>query len=115
MSPEAPLTVPPSDGPGTEPVKGRSLWVDAWNVLRRNRAAVFAGALIITMAVLVIVGPWLSPWDYAYTDWDNVSIGPDWQSRHFFGTDALGRDLFVRTLYGGRPDRYQQNYACACE
>ena len=84
------------------PIKGRSLWVDAWNVLRRNRAAVVAGALILAMAVLVIVGPWLSPWDYAHTDWDHVSIGPDWESRHFFGTDALGRDLFVRTLHGGR-------------
>jgi len=102
MSGDMPLTVPPSAGPGVEPVKGRSLWVDAWNVLKRNRAAVVAGVLIISMAVLVIVGPWFSPWGYAHTDWDNVSIGPDWGSRHIFGTDALGRDLFVRTLYGGR-------------
>lgn len=103
MSRETPLTVPPAAGPGNPaPVRGRSLWVDAWNVLRRNRAAVVAGALILAMAVLVVVGPWLSPWDYAHTDWDNVSIGPDWGSRHIFGTDALGRDLFVRTLHGGR-------------
>jgi oligopeptide transport system permease protein len=102
MSREIPLMVPPGSGAGIEPVKGRSLWIDAWNVLRRNRAAVVAGALIITMAVLVIVGPWLSPWSYDHTDWANTSIGPDWESRHVFGTDALGRDLFVRTLYGGR-------------
>ena len=102
MSREIPLMVPPGGGAGIEPVKGRSLWIDAWNVLRRNRAAVVAGALIITMAVLVIVGPWLSPWSYDHTDWANTSIGPDWESRHIFGTDALGRDLFVRTLYGGR-------------
>jgi len=94
-------TVPPADG-APQPVKGRSLWVDAWNVLRRNRAAVVAGVLILVMALMVIVGPWLSPWDYDQTDWDNVSIGPDLDSRHFFGTDALGRDLFVRTLHGGR-------------
>ena len=94
-------TVPPADG-APRPVKGRSLWVDAWNVLRRNRAAVVAGVLILVMALMVIVGPWLSPWDYDQTDWDNVSIGPDLDSRHFFGTDALGRDLFVRTLHGGR-------------
>lgn len=97
-----PQSVPPSGGSGIEPVKGRSLWIDAWQVLRRNRAAVVAGALILTMAVLVIVGPWLSPWAYDHTDWANTSIGPDWESRHYFGTDALGRDLFVRTLYGGR-------------
>jgi oligopeptide transport system permease protein len=83
-------------------VEGRSLWVDAWNVLRRNRAAMFSACLIGFMAVLVIIGPWLSPYTYAQTDWDNVSIGPDLESRHYFGTDALGRDLFVRTLHGGR-------------
>jgi ABC-type amino acid transport system permease subunit len=61
MSRQPPLTVPPAAGPGAipVPVQGRSLWVDAWNVLRRNRAAVVAGALILAMAVLVIVGPWL--------------------------------------------------------
>jgi oligopeptide transport system permease protein len=102
MSRQIPLAATPSGEHGIEPVKGRSLWIDAWNVLRRNRAAIFAGALIIFMAVLVLVGPWLSPWSYDHTDWANTSIGPDWESRHVFGTDALGRDLFVRTLYGGR-------------
>jgi oligopeptide transport system permease protein len=102
MSREMPLARLPAAGAGIEPVKGRSLWIDAWNVLRRNRAAVVAGAIILGMAVLVIVGPWLSPWAYDHTDWANTSIGPDWESRHYFGTDALGRDLFVRTLYGGR-------------
>lgn len=97
-----PRSLLPPGGDGIEPVKGRSLWVDAWQVLRRNRAAVVAGVLILVMAVLVIIGPWLSPWAYDHTDWANTSIGPDWESRHFFGTDALGRDLFVRTLYGGR-------------
>ena len=104
MSREMPLATVPAGKPdgGIEPVKGRSLWVDAWNVLRRNRAAVVAGGLILFMGVAVIVGPWLSPWAYDHTDWANTSIGPDWESRHYFGTDALGRDLFVRTLYGGR-------------
>ncbi len=104
MSREMPLATVPAGKPdgGIEPVKGRSLWVDAWNVLRRNRAAVFAGGLILFMGVAVIIGPWLSPWAYDHTDWANTSIGPDWESRHYFGTDALGRDLFVRTLYGGR-------------
>jgi oligopeptide transport system permease protein len=102
MNRQLSLAVPPPGGPGIEPVQGRSLWIDAWNVLRRNRAAVTAGVLIISMAVLVIVGPWLSPWAFDHTDWSNTSIGPDWESRHVFGTDALGRDLFVRTLYGGR-------------
>ncbi|HSG64208.1 MAG TPA: ABC transporter permease, partial [Gammaproteobacteria bacterium] len=41
-----------------EEYPGRSLWSDAWRVLRRNRAAVVSGAVIGFMAVLVVVGPW---------------------------------------------------------
>jgi oligopeptide transport system permease protein len=54
------------------------------------------------MTVLVIFGPALSAYRFDFTDWSQVSIPPSLSSGHFFGTDALGRDLFVRTLYGGR-------------
>src|SRR5690606_18953601 len=88
--------------PIPEPVAGRSLWVDAWRTLRKNRAAVAAAAILAVMTVLVVVGPWLAPYSYTFTDWGNTSIGPSLSTGHFFGTDTLGRDLFVRTLYGGR-------------
>ena len=84
------------------PVAGRSLWMDAWRTLRRNRAAVVSAVVIAVMAVLVIIGPFLSQYDYDFTDWGNLSIGPNLESGHLFGTDTLGRDLFVRTLVGGR-------------
>ncbi len=86
----------------TEEFPGRSLWNDAWRVLRRNRAAVVSAVVIAVMAVLVVVGPWLSPYSYDFTDWSNLAIGPNLETGHIFGTDTLGRDLFVRTLYGGR-------------
>jgi len=85
-----------------QPVAGRSLWMDAWRTLRRNRAAVVSGVIIAVMAVLVIIGPFFSQYDYDFTDWGNLSIGPSLESGHIFGTDTLGRDLFVRTLVGGR-------------
>ena len=97
MSAEIAARTPPADE-----FAGRSLWVDAWRTLRKNRAAVAAGAIIIVMTVLVIVGPWLSPYAYDFTDWANSSIGPSLSTWHIFGTDTLGRDLFVRTMYGGR-------------
>ncbi|MGB1556852.1 MAG: oligopeptide ABC transporter permease OppC [Oceanococcaceae bacterium] len=83
-------------------VAGRSLWYDAWRRLRANRAALTAVAVLGVMTLLVLLGPMLSPYDFDYTDWDNVSLAPDFESRHYFGTDAVGRDLFVRTLEGGR-------------
>jgi oligopeptide transport system permease protein len=84
------------------PVKGRSLWIDAWRKLRRNRAAVTAACIISVMLVLVLVGPLFADYTYDFTDWSNVSSAPSLDTGHFFGTDTLGRDLFVRTLYGGR-------------
>jgi oligopeptide transport system permease protein len=85
-----------------EPFAGRSLWGDAWTKLKRNRAAMAGAWIIAVLAVVVIFGPWVSPYAYDFTDWSNMSIGPDVDTRHVFGTDTLGRDLFVRTLYGGR-------------
>jgi oligopeptide transport system permease protein len=85
-----------------EPVAGRSLWVDAWRTLRQNRAAVVSCFILAVMSVVVIVGPYFSPYAYDFTDWGNLSTGPRFANGHLFGTDTLGRDLFVRTLIGGR-------------
>ncbi len=81
---------------------GRSLWYDAWVVLRRNRAAITALFILVMFTVIVIVVPWFSSYSIDETDWDNISIPPSLVSGHLFGTDGLGRDLFVRTLQGGR-------------
>jgi oligopeptide transport system permease protein len=54
------------------------------------------------MAMLVVVAPYASRYAFDFTDFANTSIAPSWSTGHFFGTDTLGRDLFVRTLYGGR-------------
>jgi oligopeptide transport system permease protein len=83
-------------------VEPRSLWVDTWTVLRRNRAAMASLIILLIMGVLVIAAPVLSSYSFDDTDWDNVSVSPSLSTGHFFGTDTLGRDLFVRTLYGGR-------------
>lgn len=83
-------------------VEGRSLWEDARARLLKNKAATVSATIIAAMSIAVIVGPWLSPYDYDFTDWGMMSIGPDLASGHIFGTDSLGRDLFVRTLIGGR-------------
>jgi oligopeptide transport system permease protein len=83
-------------------VQGRSLWVDAWQRLLKNRAAVISGIIMLTMMLLVIVGPMLSPWEGDFTDWDNTASPPNFETGHWFGTDAVGRDILVRTLEGGR-------------
>jgi len=82
--------------------RGRSLWDDAWESLRRNRAAMVAVALMGVVILFVMFAPLLSPYDFESPDWEQISIGPSLATAHWFGTDDVGRDLFVRTLYGGR-------------
>jgi len=52
--------------------------------------------------LLVVFGPMLLPWEADFTDWDHTSAPPSLETRHWFGTDAVGRDILVRTLEGGR-------------
>lgn len=83
-------------------VKGRSPWQDAWHRLLKNRAAVYSAVIMAAMFVMVVFGPMLISWEPDYTDWDYTSSPPSLSSGHWFGTDAVGRDILVRTLTGGR-------------
>ena len=81
---------------------GKSLWYYAWQRLKQNKLAFGSGIVLVFLIVLMIFGPLLSPYEFDFIDWENMSIPPDFASKHYFGTDALGRDLFVRTLQGGQ-------------
>ncbi len=61
-----------------------------------------SGGILIFILVLAIVGPWLSPHDYVSTNFDAMLKSPALAGGHLFGTDVLGRDLFVRTMLGIR-------------
>ena len=80
----------------------RSLWQDAWSALAQNRAAMTAAGILAVMLFAVLVLPFFLPFTYEQTDWDNIAAAPSLASGHYFGTDSLGRDLLVRTLWGGR-------------
>lgn len=81
-------------------IEGRSLWQDARIRFMRNKAAMLSLFILIAIIIAVIVVPMLSEFTYDDTDWYALHQAPS--SVHFFGTDSLGRDLFVRTLIGGR-------------
>lgn len=79
---------------------GSSLWRDAWHRLQKNRLAVGGGGLLLVLTVICIVGPWFLKASYQDQNLDLGASPPG--AAHWFGTDTLGRDLFVRLLYGGR-------------
>lgn len=92
-------------------VKGRSLWADATRRLLRNRAAMVGTIVLAIIATMALLAPYVSQYAYDYQDYSVVSCAPDWWpdtsvcragGTHWFGTDSVGRDLFVRVLYGAR-------------
>jgi oligopeptide transport system permease protein len=75
---------------------------DAIRRLRANPAAIFALGMICAVLVVTLLGPWLNPNNIQTLDWLHVATRPALQGAHWFGTDRLGRDLYVRTLAGTR-------------
>ena len=69
---------------------------------RFSRSLRIAGALLAALAMLVIIGPWVSPHDHVELATGNALAAPSLASGHWFGTDDLGRDLFTRVMIGGR-------------
>jgi len=79
---------------------GASLWHDAWLRLRKNRAAVSGGVVLVIMVVLAILTPWIAPYGYETQNLDLGATPPS--AAHWLGTDIFGRDLLTQILYGGR-------------
>ena len=67
-----------------------------------NRAAVAALVVAVLIVAFSIAGPWFNPNGYDTLDWLHTAARPGLPQAHWFGTDRLGRDLFVRTLQGAR-------------
>jgi len=80
----------------------RGLWSDAGQRLRSNRAAASAITLLAVVTLAAIIAPLVSPWAYDSLDWRHLAAPPGLADGHWLGTDRLGRDLLVRTLYGLR-------------
>ncbi|MHB8730878.1 MAG: ABC transporter permease [bacterium] len=92
--------------PGTDPLlarspgpapAGRRGWLRR---LRRNPMAVAGGVIVAFLIFLALAAPWITPVPY-----DRASFGEAWQfpsAAHWLGTDAIGRDLYTRIVYGAR-------------
>lgn len=61
-----------------------------------------SAGILLFILFAAIVGPWLSPHNFLSTNFDAILQPPGFAGLHVFGTDDLGRDLFVRTMLGIR-------------
>lgn len=80
--------------------KNITYWQDAWRRLKMNKIAMVSLALLIIIILMSIFAPLLRPFGVNGVDPMNTNISPN--SLHWFGTDDLGRDVWVRTWAGTR-------------
>ena len=80
--------------------QGSSLWHDAWLRLRKNKLALFGGAVLLFMLVVALLTPWIAPYSYEAQNLDLGASPPS--SQHWLGTDIFGRDVLTQIMYGGR-------------
>ncbi|NDI33487.1 ABC transporter permease [Chengkuizengella sediminis] len=75
-------------------------WQDVWIRLKSNKLAIIALFTLIILVFVAIFAPILSSYEYQGQVLEDKNIAPS--AEHWFGTDDLGRDMFVRTWYGAR-------------
>ena len=71
-----------------------------WRALRRNRLALAGGVVVVSLALLALLAPVISPRDPNRLDVKRILDAPS--KAHPLGTDQLGRDVLSRMLYGAR-------------
>jgi len=72
----------------------------AFQFLTSSKLVMLAAGLLLIVVAAAVLGPELSPWDGEEMDWEALEAPPS--ASHWFGTDMVGRDLFVRTMEGAR-------------
>ena len=82
--------------PGVQP--GSALWY-----FRRDRLALASLAMLVLIAALALGAPWLTPYPEQGRGEPDITekLKPP-SAEHPFGTDALGRDVLARVLFGAR-------------
>lgn len=77
-----------------------SYWKDAWTRLKNNKVALGSLLMISIIVLSAIIVPMYSKYDYSANNLGMTNLKPSME--HLFGTDQLGRDIFVRVFYGAR-------------
>ena len=75
-------------------------WQRFRDALRRHPTAIVGAVVLVAMALIALLAPWLATVD-------PQAISPIQRLRqpsteHWFGTDMLGRDVYSRVIYGSR-------------
>lgn len=82
--------------------KKRSLWLEAWRRMKKNKAAIVSLIIIAIFVLIAIFADAMFNYEEVVikTDVPNRLQSPS--SEHLFGTDELGRDILARIAHGIR-------------
>jgi peptide/nickel transport system permease protein len=84
----------------SNPAREAGPWRRAWRRLRRRRAALTGGGVVLAFVALACFAPWMAPQDPIATSWSAIRQAPS--AMHWFGTDEIGRDVLSRVVWGTR-------------
>lgn len=79
---------------------------------RQNVKLAAVGTALLLIVVMTVCAPWLAPYDPTQIDMTNRLAKPC--AAHLLGTDALGRDVLSRVIYGGRASLLLSVVATSC-
>ncbi|MGW9332602.1 ABC transporter permease [Bosea sp. NPDC055594] len=72
----------------------------AWRKLRRNRAALIGGTIVLVFVLMAVLAPLLPLADPLKSNFLAIRKPPS--ALHWFGTDELGRDQVSRLFFGAQ-------------
>jgi peptide/nickel transport system permease protein len=79
----------------------RAPWLAAiLDFVRRRPLGAIGALIILVMVVLAATAGWIAPYDPLETDYAAMIAAPN--AAHWLGTDAFGRDVLSRIIYGSR-------------
>jgi dipeptide transport system permease protein len=87
---------------GTPPGPLREFWIS----FRANRGAVIGMSVVVVLLLLALFAPWIAPHPPHETNSAAFLKPPFWQeggsAQYLLGTDAIGRDILSRLIWGAR-------------
>ncbi len=68
--------------------------------INRNLLLFLGASIVLFFIIVAIFAPFIATYDPSATNLKGTFLPPS--SKHFFGTDDIGRDVFSRVVYGSR-------------
>lgn len=77
-----------------------------WDYFSSNKGAVAGLVIVFLVLLMAALAPWIAPFNPDATDPSVFLVPPAWQAggsaAHLLGTDAIGRDILSRLIFGAR-------------